>query len=137
MVKLCFLSGKNFSVIYNLFTADNKDSIADKHNTQRVNAYEGIVLEEVLEEAPKWKVLRVSQSVFVYQFSFRKPAPLITRTYITQELPVPRQGLQFLLNLSDLHYRRTVISNLVDINLRVFLNLVHVVWGCLVPCIRP
>ncbi|KAF8780291.1 hypothetical protein HU200_001969 [Digitaria exilis] len=36
---------------------ENKDSIAGKHDTQKVNAYPGIVLEEVLEEAPKWKVL--------------------------------------------------------------------------------
>nr|CAB3502306.1 unnamed protein product [Digitaria exilis] len=40
---------------------ENKDSIAGKHDTQKVNAYPGIVLEEVLEEAPKWKVLWVMQ----------------------------------------------------------------------------
>ncbi|CAN6314366.1 unnamed protein product [Urochloa humidicola] len=37
---------------------ENEDSTADKHNTQKVNADAGIVLDEVLEEAPKWKVLR-------------------------------------------------------------------------------
>ncbi|CAL4920269.1 unnamed protein product [Urochloa decumbens] len=37
---------------------ENDDSTADKYNTQKVNADAGIVLDEVLEEAPKWKVLR-------------------------------------------------------------------------------
>ncbi|XP_034572196.1 DNA repair endonuclease UVH1 isoform X2 [Setaria viridis] len=37
---------------------ENEDSTADKHNTQKVNADAGIVLDEVLEEAPKWKVLQ-------------------------------------------------------------------------------
>jgi hypothetical protein len=68
---------------YGLFTAENEGSTADKHNTQKVIADVGIVLDEVLEEAPKWKVLRVSDSVFIYQFSFRQPPALITRSYIT------------------------------------------------------
>ncbi|CAM0149529.1 unnamed protein product [Urochloa decumbens] len=38
--------------------AENEDSTADKHNAQKVNADARIVLDEVLEEAPKWKVLR-------------------------------------------------------------------------------
>ncbi|XP_025794299.1 DNA repair endonuclease UVH1 isoform X6 [Panicum hallii] len=37
---------------------ENEGSTADKHNTQKVIADVGIVLDEVLEEAPKWKVLR-------------------------------------------------------------------------------
>ncbi|CAM0149530.1 unnamed protein product [Urochloa decumbens] len=37
---------------------ENEDSTADKHNAQKVNADARIVLDEVLEEAPKWKVLR-------------------------------------------------------------------------------
>ena len=74
---------------YGLFTAENEGSTADKHSIQKVNADVGIVLDEVLEEAPKWKVLRVSDSVFIYRFSFRQHAALITCSYITQELSVP------------------------------------------------
>ena len=74
---------------YGLFTAEDESSTADKHSTKKVNADVGIVLDEVLEEAPKWEVLRVSDSIFIYQFSFRQPAALITRSYITQELSVP------------------------------------------------
>ncbi|KAK3150185.1 hypothetical protein QOZ80_3AG0229940 [Eleusine coracana subsp. coracana] len=36
----------------------NEDSTTDKNNTAKANADMGIVLEEVLEEAPKWKVLQ-------------------------------------------------------------------------------
>jgi len=68
---------------------ENEGSTADKHSIQKVNADVGIVLDEVLEEAPKWKVLRVSDSVFIYRFSFRQHAALITCSYITQELSVP------------------------------------------------
>ncbi|KAK8447080.1 hypothetical protein SEVIR_9G583100v4 [Setaria viridis] len=50
--------GRILVLIYDLFTAENEDSTADKHNTQKVNADAGIVLDEVLEEAPKWKVLQ-------------------------------------------------------------------------------
>ncbi|XP_062217154.1 DNA repair endonuclease UVH1 isoform X4 [Phragmites australis] len=38
--------------------AENDDSTAAKDDTWKVNADVGIVLEEVIEEAPKWKVLR-------------------------------------------------------------------------------
>ncbi|XP_062208245.1 uncharacterized protein LOC133909713 [Phragmites australis] len=37
---------------------ENEDSTADKGGIRKINADVGIVLEEVLEEAPKWKVLR-------------------------------------------------------------------------------
>jgi len=74
---------------YGLFTAEDESSTADKHSTKKVNADVGTVLDEVLEEAPKWEVLRVSDSILIYQFSFRQPAALITRSYITQELSVP------------------------------------------------
>jgi hypothetical protein len=47
-----------------LLPAENEDSTTSKDDAQKVNA-----LEEVLEEAPKWKVLRVRGSVFVPQFS--------------------------------------------------------------------
>jgi hypothetical protein len=45
-----------------LVPAENEDS--SKDDAHKINA-----LEEVLEEAPKWKVLRVSVSVFIPQFS--------------------------------------------------------------------
>uniref|UniRef100_A0A0D3FCK7 ERCC4 domain-containing protein n=1 Tax=Oryza barthii TaxID=65489 RepID=A0A0D3FCK7_9ORYZ len=37
---------------------ENEGSSDNKDNTQKVNAEMGIVVEEILEEAPKWKVLR-------------------------------------------------------------------------------
>lgn len=37
---------------------ENEDFTANKDDSQKVNAEVGIALEEVLEEAPKWKVLR-------------------------------------------------------------------------------
>lgn len=63
---------KEFSVIDHFFPAENKDFTANKDDSQKVNAEVGIALEEVLEEAPKWKVLRVRDLVFVSQFSFRQ-----------------------------------------------------------------
>ncbi|PUZ43323.1 hypothetical protein GQ55_9G652400 [Panicum hallii var. hallii] len=47
---------KKMKVVHN--STENEGSTADKHNTQKVIADVGIVLDEVLEEAPKWKVLR-------------------------------------------------------------------------------
>ncbi|XP_025794296.1 DNA repair endonuclease UVH1 isoform X3 [Panicum hallii] len=47
---------KKMKLVHN--STENEGSTADKHNTQKVIADVGIVLDEVLEEAPKWKVLR-------------------------------------------------------------------------------
>lgn len=38
-----------------------KEASSSKAGDRKIDASGGIVLEEVLEEAPKWKVLRVSE----------------------------------------------------------------------------
>jgi hypothetical protein len=95
--------------MYDLFTAESEDSTADKHNTQKVNADAGIVLDEVLEEAPKWKVLQVSDSVFSLSVFFQAGCSKL----LTQNCSNPFGKGHFL------HYTRTVI-NLADKNIWIF-----------------
>jgi hypothetical protein len=58
------------NITYFFIPAVIEDSTPPKDDDQKANADLGIFLEEVLEEAPKWKVLRVSVKFFVSQFSF-------------------------------------------------------------------
>ncbi|KAG8073052.1 hypothetical protein GUJ93_ZPchr0006g43601 [Zizania palustris] len=64
---------------------ENEDLSAIKGNAQKINAEMGILLEEILEEAPKWKVLQVSDPVSISQSSFRHHSALICASYVTEE----------------------------------------------------
>ncbi|AQK60717.1 DNA repair endonuclease UVH1 [Zea mays] len=63
---------------------ENEDSTVGP-NTQKANTDVGIVLEEVLEEAPKWKVLWVSDSVFV-SFSSLSGSAVFRTDYLLHAL---------------------------------------------------
>jgi hypothetical protein len=90
----------------------------------------GIVLEEVLEEAPKWKVLWVSDSVFV-SFSSLSGAAVFSTDYLLHALYARTVCFNLFGNghcTFTLHKKSILYYNVIDEDFRILPNMVCVAY---------